>query len=148
MLVTEPFFGTMKRCDVSPNARAGGFHESQFVPQRFDLLAPFMEIGGPMTFPCTSHHCASSLVRQSDTCRQRTKLTMFGLPLPGVLSNPANSLTDTLPHSLATGCLHHRLLVSRQATMHPGTAASVQGPRILHPECVQGFDHDVGVSQC
>lgn len=32
VLVAEPGFGSMKRCDVSSNARAGAFDESQFVP--------------------------------------------------------------------------------------------------------------------
>jgi hypothetical protein len=145
VLVAEPDFGQMKRLDVSSNEQPGGFQKPQFVPQRLDLLAPLMEIGGPLTFPGTCHGLAPAPVSQADACGERAKLAMPGIPMLCFPPNPANALTDTAPCCLPTSGLHHRSLVRRQATMHTGKAGAVQDSRVLGPEHVQGFKHDIGV---
>ena len=90
-------------------------------------------------FRGTGHRRASSLVCQADTCRERAKLTMFGLPVLGVLSNLANALTDTPPCFLVTGRLHDRASVRRQATMHAGKAACGQDPSDPESGVCAGF---------
>jgi hypothetical protein len=147
VVIPEPLFGTMQRCDVSSNARAGAFHESQFVPQRLDQLAPLMEIGGLLAPPGAGHRVAASVVYSADARRQRAKLTMVGLPAPGVPSNLPNALIDLPLGSAATGCLPHQSPVSSQLTMDTSEAAVVQDAPSLGPECFQRFEHDIRVSQ-
>jgi hypothetical protein len=105
-----------------------------------------MEIDGPLAPPCAGRRLAPSLVRQADPRRERAELTMFRLPVPGVLSDSANAPIETPPCPLAAGCLHHRLPVSRQATVHTGKTAIVQDAAIPGPQRAQGLEHDVRVS--
>jgi hypothetical protein len=73
VVISEQCFGLVEPLDVFLDRRTGIFDQSQFVPQRLHLFAPFMKVGSTTTFTRSNHGLTTAFVCGAKALRKGPK---------------------------------------------------------------------------
>ncbi len=87
MLLAERGLGAIERANGLPDGRAARLDQPMLVPQLLDGLAPLVEIRGVAMRTGAHQGLASTAVRDLETRRQRSEVTMRRTPCPGTVAN-------------------------------------------------------------
>src|SRR5215831_8532378 len=115
VILAKPGLGSMQRRGMPGDDAARAFDEAQRVPQRFDLLSPFVKVGSDLTRLRAGQRVAALSMRISDAVFDRFKSRPRRPPAFRELPNLAKVSLECRPRVPAFGALD-RLPFLREET--------------------------------